>query len=187
MSAASISVSHLAWSTPDGHAVFDDLTLDFGRERTGLVGRNGVGKSTLLKLLTQEVSPARGTVRIQGSVGTLRQIVQVAPHDTVADLLGVTDGLALIRRAAAGIATIDELAEADWTLEPRTAEVLAQLGLDAPLDTPLVRLSGGQRTRVALAGAILAQPDFLLLDEPEFRGPPTKKAAPWRCPYLVQT
>ncbi|WP_019832112.1 ABC-F family ATP-binding cassette domain-containing protein [Sphingomonas sp. PR090111-T3T-6A] len=163
---ASISVSHLAWSTPDGRAVLDDLTLDFGRERAGLVGRNGVGKSTLLRLLTRELEPSRGTVRVQGTIGTLRQIVQLSPRETLADLLGIADGLALLHRAEAGGATLDELEEADWTLEARAMEALAQVGLDLPLDAPLVRLSGGQRTRAALAGAIFAAPDFLLLDEP---------------------
>jgi ATPase subunit of ABC transporter with duplicated ATPase domains len=161
-----ISVSHLAWSTPDGRAVLDDLTLDFGRERAGLVGRNGVGKSTLLRLLTRELEPSRGSVRVQGTVGTLRQIVQLSPRETLADLLGIADGIALLHRAEAGVATLDELAEADWTLEARAEEALAQVGLDLPLDAPLVRLSGGQRTRAALAGAIFAAPDFLLLDEP---------------------
>jgi len=163
---ASISVSHLAWSTPDGHAVFDDLSLDFGLEKAGLVGRNGVGKSTLLRLLTGAIEPARGAVRIQGTIGTLRQIVQVAPHETVADLLGATAGLALLRKAEAGDATMEELAEADWTLETRAADALQQVHLDVPLDTPLLQLSGGQRTRAALAGAVFARPDMLLLDEP---------------------
>jgi ATPase subunit of ABC transporter with duplicated ATPase domains len=163
---ASISVSHLAWSAPDGHAVLDDLTLDFGKERAGLVGRNGVGKSTLLRLLTRELEPSRGSVRVQGTIGTLRQIVQLTPQETLADLLGITDGLALLHRAEAGVATVDELADADWTLEARAEEALAQVGLDMPLDAPLVRLSGGQRTRAALAGAIFTAPDFLLLDEP---------------------
>jgi ATPase subunit of ABC transporter with duplicated ATPase domains len=163
---ASISVSHLAWSTPDGHAVLDDLTVDFGQEKAGLVGRNGVGKSTLLRLLTGEIAPARGSIRIQGTIGTLRQIVQVGPDETVADLLGAAAGLALLRKAEAGDATMDELAEADWTLETRAAEALMQLGLAVPLDTPLLALSGGQRTRATLAGAVFAGPDILLLDEP---------------------
>src|SRR3546814_2162154 len=68
--------------------------------------------------------------------------------------------------AESGAATADELAEADWTLDARIAESLAKLGLPLPPDTPLARLSGGERTRAALAGAIFAVPDFLLLDEP---------------------
>jgi ATPase subunit of ABC transporter with duplicated ATPase domains len=166
MSACSISVAHLGWSTPDGRAVFDDLTLDFGRERAGLIGRNGVGKSTLLKLLTGALQPTRGGVRVNGTIGTLRQFVQIAPGETVADLLGATGALALLRKAGAGTATIDELAEADWTIETRMAEALAEVGLDVPGDTLLVHLSGGQRTRAALAGAVLHRPDFLILDEP---------------------
>ena len=166
MSAPSISVAGLSWSTPDGESVFERLTLDFGNERTGLVGRNGVGKSTLLRFLTGAARPFRGTVRITGTVGTLRQLVQVAPDETIADLLGVTERVALVRKAEAGTATIEELAEADWTIEARIAEALAEVGLDAPAETLLVRLSGGQRTRAALAGAVLRQPDFLILDEP---------------------
>lgn len=166
MSSLSISIAHLRWSTPDGRPLFDDLNLGFGPERTGLVGRNGVGKSTLLKLLSGELSPAAGRITTIGTIGTLRQVVQPGPGETVADLMGARAGLALLRKADAGTATIDELSEADWTLEARATEALAQVALDVPLDASLARLSGGQRTRAALAGAVLARPDFLLLDEP---------------------
>ncbi|AOR79649.1 ABC-F family ATP-binding cassette domain-containing protein [Novosphingobium resinovorum] len=163
---ASISVSHLAWSAPDGRRVLDDLTLDFSSERAGLIGRNGIGKSTLLGIIAGGVSPSRGGVRIHGTVGLLRQTVQTAPGETVADVLGAAAALAVLRRAEAGIATMDELSDADWTLEARAADALAGLGLHLPLDTPLASLSGGQRTRAALAGLVFAEPDFLLLDEP---------------------
>ncbi len=166
MSAASISVIHLRWLAPDGRTVLDDLNLSFGSERTGLVGRNGVGKSTLLKLLAGELGPMGGRVLRNGTISTLRQIVQVSPTETIGDLMGVTGGLRLLRKAEDGTATMEELADADWTLEARAAEALAQVGLDAPVETRLATLSGGQRTRAALAGAVFARPDFLLLDEP---------------------
>lgn len=166
MSPVSISISHLAWSTPDGQVVFDDLDLEFGRERTGLIGRNGVGKSTLLRLLTHELEPAAGSIRTEGKIAALRQVVQVPSDETIADILGIASGVALLNKVVTGTATMEEMAEADWTLEGRAAAALAQVGLDAPLETPLVRLSGGQRTRAALAGAVFAEPDFLLLDEP---------------------
>jgi ATPase subunit of ABC transporter with duplicated ATPase domains len=164
--AFSISLSHLTWSAPDGQRVVDDLTLDFGRERTGLVGRNGVGKSTLLKLVAGQLIPAKGTVTVHGSIAAMRQIVQIEPGETLADLLGVAGDLALLRRAEAGTATLDELDAADWSLGARVEEALAQMGLAAPPETPLAHLSGGQRTRAALAGMLLARPDFMLLDEP---------------------
>ncbi|WP_448204874.1 ABC-F family ATP-binding cassette domain-containing protein [Azospirillum sp. sgz302134] len=163
---ASITLSSLAWSAPDGHTVLSDLDLSFGRERTGLVGRNGVGKTTLLKLITGELPPLAGSVLVSGTIGLLRQTLQPGAGETVADLFGVTGALAILRRAEAGVADAEELAGADWTLEDRITTTLARVGLDAGPDTRLTDLSGGQRTRAGLAAAVFAEPDFLLLDEP---------------------
>jgi len=162
----SITISHLSWSTPDGRAVLSDLDLNFQPERAGIVGRNGVGKSTLLRLLTGDLTPASGSIAIDGSIAMLRQTVQVAAHESIADLFGARRGLALLRKAEAGDASVEEIGDADWTLEARIDEALASVGLPLPADTPLARLSGGQRTRAALAGAMFAAPAFLLLDEP---------------------
>jgi ATPase subunit of ABC transporter with duplicated ATPase domains len=161
-----ITIFNLSWSAPDGHTVLSDITLTFQRERTGIIGRNGVGKSTLLRLISGDLIPSRGSIVVDGTVGMLRQMVQISPLETVADRMGASAGLTLLRRAEAGTASIDELAEADWMLEARAAEALAKVGLDAALDARLVSLSGGQRTRAALAGVLFREPDFLLLDEP---------------------
>ena len=64
----SITLAQISWSTPDGRRVLSDLNLNFLSECTGIVGRNGVGKSTLLRLLADELSPAAGSVAIDGSV-----------------------------------------------------------------------------------------------------------------------
>jgi len=163
---SSIALSNVSWSAPDGQLVLSDISLSFQRERAGIVGRNGVGKSTLLKLVSGDLTASRGRVRVDGSIGTLRQMVQISPGETIADLMGASAGLGLLRKAEAGTASIEELAEADWLLEARAAEVLAKVGLDAQLDARLLTLSGGQRTRAALAGVLFREPDFLLLDEP---------------------
>jgi len=162
----SITFSKVTWATPDGHALLSNLDLTFGAERAGLVGRNGVGKTTLMKLVTGELSPQAGTVSVDGTLGFLRQIVQVAEEETVASLFGIVDALALLGRAERGEAEAEELAEADWTLETRLAAVLTHVGLEAEAGTPLAALSGGQRTRAALAALVFRAPDFLLLDEP---------------------
>lgn len=164
--AASITLSDLAWSTPDGRSLFNDLGLTFGPVRTGLVGRNGVGKTTLLKLISGELRSRSGRVTVNGRSAVLRQSIQIGSGETVADLFGVTDALAVLRRAERGEATDDELADADWMLESRITIALGRLGLDVPPDTLLGTLSGGQRTRAGLAALVFAEPDFLLLDEP---------------------
>lgn len=163
---ASITLSNLSWSTPDDRAVFSGLDLQFSEERAGLVGRNGVGKTTLLKLIAEEQRPQSGSIAISGTIGILRQSLQLSETQTVADLFDVTEAWALLRKAEQGEASIDELADADWMLEDRMMVALGQVGLDARPDTLLVELSGGQRTRASLAGVVFGEPDFLLLDEP---------------------
>ncbi|AMK25571.1 ABC-F family ATP-binding cassette domain-containing protein [Sphingobium sp. TKS] len=163
---SSITLSHIACLTPDRRILFSDLNLSFRKERAGLVGRNGVGKTTLLKLVLGELEPSAGSVTVNGTLGFLKQTVQVDRQETLADLFGVRDSLATLRRAEMGEATLEELAEADWTLEERMTVALARVGLDAGADTRLGTLSGGQRTRAGLAASIFAEPTFLLLDEP---------------------
>ncbi|WP_262298826.1 ABC-F family ATP-binding cassette domain-containing protein [Microvirga sesbaniae] len=163
---ASITLSRLSWSAPDGRSLFSDVDLSFGPERTGLVGRNGVGKTTLLKLIAGELQPRSGSVLRHGTFGVLRQAVQVDPAETLASLFGVVDALALLRRAESGMASAEELAHADWTLETRMAAALMRVGLDSDPDTPLSALSGGQGTRARLAALVFREPDVLLLDEP---------------------
>lgn len=164
--AFSISLSHLSWSAPNRPPLFYDVNLSFREEKTGLIGRNGVGKTTLLRLIASEIQPQAGHIFVSGKVGTLRQEVQVPIDATVADLFGVTAALAFLQRAEQGILTETELSSADWTLETRIASSLGQVGISAEPYTRLAQMSGGQLTRVRLAALLFAQPDFLLLDEP---------------------
>ena len=131
-----------AWSTPDGTPLFTDLNLSFGPERTGLVGRNGTGKTTLLRLISGALQPRSGSVQVSGTLGVMRQDIGVRPEERLVDLFGVAPALALLDRAAAGEAGAAELAEADWTLPARLDAALARCGLAVDLHTPLTRLSG---------------------------------------------
>ena len=161
-----ISTVDLCWSAPDGQSVISNLNLTFNVARAGIVGRNGVGKTSLLKLLSGARAPTSGRIVVQGTIATLRQIVQVERDETIADLFGVAAELDVLRRAESGTAGIDELAAADWALDAKIAGALASVRLDVTPDARLSRLSGGQRTRAAMAAVVLRQPDFLLLDEP---------------------
>ena len=162
-----MTLDHVAARTPDGHTLFSDLSLAFGRERTGLVGRNGSGKTTLLRLIAGLSTPAEGSISRVGSVAWLEQRADPAPGETVADTLKVAEALAVIARVVGGEATAEDFDAADWTLETRLGEVLAEVGL-AGLDLARATetLSGGEQTRLQLAALLLSPPDLLLLDEP---------------------
>ncbi len=164
---ALVTLNNVAARTPDGRGLFDNLTLAFGRERTAVVGRNGVGKTTLLRLVAGLAEPAEGAVARAGTVGWLAQAQTPADDETVADTLGVAEPLAVLHRVLAGDGSLDDMAEADWTLEERMQAALAEVGLaDLALDRRTADLSGGEQTRLRLAGLKLAAPDLLVLDEP---------------------
>jgi ATPase subunit of ABC transporter with duplicated ATPase domains len=164
---ASVTLKHLSYATPDNSPLFAGLDLAFGPHRTGLIGRNGTGKSTLLKLITGELSPSHGTVSVEGALCVLRQSVQVDDAQTLADGLGVAEHLDRLARLEAGHGSIEDAVAADWTLPDRVDAALTRMGLSSFAPDRLLRtLSGGQRTRLALAGLILTQPDMILLDEP---------------------
>ncbi|GAB3194219.1 ABC-F family ATP-binding cassette domain-containing protein [Nesterenkonia suensis] len=131
--------------------VLDDITLgiDAG-DRIGIVGRNGDGKSTLMRLLARQAEADSGRVTWRGgvSVGFLDQ----------SDIL---DGDSSIRNAVVG-----DLAEHEWASDPRMRDIASGLleGLD--WEQPVGALSGGQRRRVALAQLLMHAHDVLMLDEP---------------------
>ena len=163
---SSIALSGLSWTKPDGDQVFHGLDLSLGPERTGLIGRNGVGKTTLLNIIAGVLPPSTGSLSIEGKVVLVRQMLHVNLHETVADLFGARQAIELLARAESGTASLEDLAEADWTVRERMVSSLVRFGLAAEPDTLLNHLSGGQRTRAALAAALFQTPDFLLLDEP---------------------
>jgi ATPase subunit of ABC transporter with duplicated ATPase domains len=168
---AFITLDSVRADTPDGRVLFDNLNLTIGAERIGLVGRNGVGKSTLLSLIAGAAAPVSGTVSRASVVGVLPQRHAPPPGARLADLLGVGpawDRLCRIEAEEGAPETLEEdLIEADWTLPGRVAAALGEVGLSRwDASYPAASLSGGQMTRAALAGLLVAAPDVILLDEP---------------------
>lgn len=154
-------------------------------EKLVLVGRNGAGKSTLLRLIVGELQPTAGSVlRASGlRLAYLEQLVQEDPEKPVLEfVLGAIPELFALEaererlaahletpeKLSAYAAVEEKLASLDaFRARPRAQALLAGLGIPQELHgVPLGALSGGQRTRVALARALMAPADLLLLDEP---------------------
>lgn len=150
-------------------ALFQSLSLAFGNEKTGLTGRNGTGKSTLLKLIMGELAPHSGSIQIAGTVAYCPQITDMSAVSTVNDLLGLREKLDALDRIALGsIAEQDfQTIGDDWDLPDRIKLHLAEFGLQhIRLAQPLATLSGGELTRLLLARIFFTDADFIILDEP---------------------
>ena len=153
-------------SRPDGVLLFSGLSLVVGKGSTGLIGRNGCGKSSLLRVLADPKLRHGGHITRNGTASLVRQSLDPA-HEIVADALGVAAPLATLARLVAGAGTAEDAARADWLIENRLDQALSQVGLTGlRSDHPIKELSGGERMRLMLARVLLHRPDLLLLDEP---------------------
>ncbi len=158
--------------------LLDGVTLAIAAgEKVGMVGRNGCGKTSLLKILSGQNAADSGEIAVRRSlrVGYLPQEFELNTELSVGENIaaGAADVVEAVRRYEAGEGTDSELEEllhlidhADgWNLESRIKSTVTALGAP-PLDAPTAPLSGGEKRRVALCRALACQPDLLLLDEP---------------------
>ncbi|KXO98156.1 ATP-binding cassette domain-containing protein [Tsukamurella pseudospumae] len=167
--ATSLAVSALSLRWPDGTNVFDDLSFTIPAGHAALVGANGAGKSTMLRILAGRIVPTAGSVSGTGVVGYVPQHPQAQPEDTLADALGIGGTVAALRRIEGGSAEPEDFEAVgdDWDVEERATAVLDGLALRlGTLDRTVGTLSGGEATLLAIAGQLLRRPDTLLLDEP---------------------
>lgn len=164
-----ITTQNLSWQLPNGEILFKNLSFSFGKEKTGFVGKNGIGKTTLIRLLIGELSPLNGTVHINCKLAYLPQNFTFLPEATIAATLGINTKLKALKNITNGsINSKDfEILNDDWDIEAKTQQQLTKLGLEyLNLERQMKTLSGGETTRVILANLLLQNPDYLILDEP---------------------
>lgn len=169
MTKPSLTLTSVSCVLPDGRTLFSDLTESFDQSRTGLVGRNGVGKTVLARILTGELEPTSGHCTRTGTVYYLSQQVARLDQDSVAALAGVQTALDALERIESGSVEPEDFeALGDrWDLRQRLQTELEGNGLGhLNPETSTHTLSGGEAMRVALIGAVLSDADFLILDEP---------------------
>ena len=154
---------------PTGDTLFGPLNLTLEPSLCALVGRNGSGKTRLLRLLAGLDEPATGHIERFGSHAWVAQQHVISSQTTLAELLGYDAIFAARKRIDSGDYQPDDLALLDghWDIAERLSEAFINATLPPfEPDKPAIELSGGERIRALLCGAFTAGADFLLLDEP---------------------
>ncbi|PZR03007.1 MAG: ABC transporter ATP-binding protein [Flavobacterium psychrophilum] len=165
-----ITLQNISYIHPNKDLLFSSLNLTVNRyQKIALAGNNGIGKSTLLNIIAGVLQPSIGHVSIDVNPYHIPQVFGQYNHLTIAQALRVDKKLTALKEILNGNATEDnfELLEDDWSIEERCAEALVQWELgDLALETAMSSLSGGQKTKVFLAGIAIHNPELVLMDEP---------------------
>jgi len=166
-----INIQNLTYRFDNGDTLFADLSFTLDNQVTGLVGRNGVGKSVLALLLAGERHPSSGLITRFCRVGLLPQIGTgnfFFQDKTISDYLGIRDKLQALSRINEGKFNADdfELVDNDWLLQEHTEQRLQLLGLPPYPFLSCKSLSSGQLTRLALHQLFESDYGYLILDEP---------------------
>lgn len=163
-------LQNISYTHPSKDLLFSDINLTVNNhEKTALIGNNGVGKSTLLKIIASELQPSSGQINIDAEPYYVPQIFGQFNHLTIAQALRIEGKLNALKDILNGNTSEENfnLLNDDWTIEDRCKEALNFWQLDGlDLSQKMETLSGGQKTKVFLAGISIHQPELVLLDEP---------------------
>lgn len=163
-------VQNVSYLHPNRDVLFEHLSFTINsHDKIALIGNNGTGKSTLLKLIASELQPAQGQIIKDVLAYYVPQIFGQYNHLTIAQALRVDEKLNALNCILAGAVAEQYFAllNDDWTIEERCEEALKYWQLDGlDLQQKMDTLSGGQKTKVFLAGIMIHEPELILLDEP---------------------
>lgn len=168
MSESFISLNDISYSLPAGNTLFDGVSLNISSsQKLALVGDNGVGKSTLFRIISGDLLPGKGTLRRQAQVFAVPQILSFS--GSIVSVMGIASVLAALERVSQGAGMVEDydIIGEDWDLAERLKEEFAVWGLSKFVGTEeFSSLSGGEKEKVMLIAAFLAKADILLFDEP---------------------
>ncbi|SFO21728.1 ATPase components of ABC transporters with duplicated ATPase domains [Chitinophaga sp. YR627] len=160
----------VTYTHPNRDILFSDIHLTVNKQdKIALIGNNGAGKSTLLKILAGELLPSAGIIKKDVIPYYIPQLFGQYNDHTVAQALRIDVKITALREILAGNVTEAHMTslDDDWTIEERCQEAFAHWQLeDVDLMQSMRTLSGGQKTKVFLAGIAIHQPALVLLDEP---------------------
>ena len=180
--AAHVSIAHLHFAHPSQPSLFVDLSAVFSAPLTGLIGDNGCGKTTLMRLILGDLTPDSGSLAAPERMAYLPQDLGLDREQTLAELCGITEILWALQAVESGEYS-PELYETigdNWDVEERTLADLATYGFTPATvvdrdNSEAVRalfarnmssFSGGEAVIAALASLMISDPEFILLDEP---------------------
>ncbi len=165
----SIIISDLSYHYPNQYNLFSGLNFSVENgDKISIVGSNGIGKSTLLKILADKIQPTGGSIIASSEVYYIPQHTGMLGK-SIAEVLGVTNKLAALRAIEQGsVSQADfDILDDDWEIESRCITALSYWNLPhVKLDMQVDSLSGGEKTKVFLAGLLIHSPEIILLDEP---------------------
>lgn len=165
-----IHVQSVTYMHPDKDVLFSNVSFTMHKGRkVALIGNNGSGKSTLIQLITKKLLPSEGQIVCPEIPYSVPQHFGQFNHLTVAGALGIEKKLYALHAILQGDTSIEHftaLAD-DWEIEKKAVAALDEWGLpEVPLSYPIHLLSGGEKTKVFLAGITIHSPAFILMDEP---------------------
>jgi len=165
-----VNLQHITYIHSDKTPLFDNLSLYIRKhDKVALVGNNGSGKSTLLRLIAGQLPLTQGAIHIDGRLYYVPQHYGQFDDQPVAVALGIADKLKALHEILNGQVNDDNMTvlDDDWAIEERIQKALIYWNLEGiQLDQQMKHLSGGQKTKIFLAGMQIVQPDVIIMDEP---------------------
>ena len=180
--AAHVSIAHLHFAHPSQPSLFVDLSAVFSAPLTGLIGDNGCGKTTLMRLILGDLTPDSGSLAVPERMAYLPQDLGLDREQTLAELCGISEILRALQAVESGEYSPElyEIIGDSWDVEERTLAALATYGftpatvvdrdnseaVQALFARSMRSFSGGEAVIAALASLMISDPEFILLDEP---------------------